>query len=88
MLPQSPERTKLACMAGPGAAPKTAERHPALEALAHAPIDDEPVTPEEEAAVEEARAAVRRGEVISAEATTRTVRPLAGIARIRIALVA
>jgi hypothetical protein len=35
--------------------------------LDNAPLDDEPVTPEEEEAVAEARADIARGEVISAE---------------------
>lgn len=36
-------------------------------ALAAAPFDDEPETPEERAAVEQAREEVRRGDVVSAE---------------------
>ncbi len=39
---------------------------PVARALAAAPFDDEPETPEERAAVEEAREAVRRGDVVSA----------------------
>jgi len=35
--------------------------------LDNAPLDDEPVTPEEEAGVAEARAEIAAGEVISAE---------------------
>jgi hypothetical protein len=35
--------------------------------LDNAPLDDEPVTPEEEEGVAEARAEIARGEVISAE---------------------
>lgn len=42
-----------------------AESDPLLRTLANAPIDDEPVTPEEEAAAEEARQQVAKGEVIS-----------------------
>ena len=41
--------------------------HPVLAALRNAPLDDEPETAEERAAVEEAREAERRGEVISDE---------------------
>lgn len=40
---------------------------PFLRALANAPEDDEPETPEEVAAVEEAKAALARGEVRSLE---------------------
>jgi hypothetical protein len=39
---------------------------PVARALAAAPFDDEPETPEERAAVEEARGAARRGDVVSA----------------------
>lgn len=49
-------------MAAPDSFPS---QHPALAALESAPIDDEPITLEEERLVEEGRAAVRRGEVIS-----------------------
>lgn len=38
---------------------------PLLEALAAAPADDEPLTPEEEAAVHEAYEAIERGDVVS-----------------------
>jgi hypothetical protein len=38
---------------------------PVARALAAAPFDDEPETPEERAAVAEARAAVRDGDVVS-----------------------
>ena len=44
-----------------------ARQDPFLQALLHAPFDDEPETEEERAAVAEARAAVERGEVISDE---------------------
>jgi hypothetical protein len=37
------------------------ELHPALAALENAPLDDEPVTEEEERAVDEARAELRAG---------------------------
>lgn len=37
---------------------------PLLRALANAPIDDEPETPEEAAAVAEAKAAMARGEFV------------------------
>ncbi len=40
---------------------------PLTALLDTAPIDDEPVTPEEDEAVAEARAEIARGEVISAE---------------------
>ena len=66
MLTHYRERTKLACMAGPSTAPKTAKHpHPALEAIERAPLDDEPVTPEDEAALEEALADVREGRTVS-----------------------
>jgi hypothetical protein len=39
--------------------------------LAEARLDDEPLTPEEEAALEEARASVARGEVVSYEEVRR-----------------
>lgn len=38
------------------------ERDPVFEAFDNAPLDDEPVTEEEERALEESRAAYRRGE--------------------------
>lgn len=44
---------------------------PLLRALAEAPIDDEPETPEEAAAVQEAREAAARGEVVSHEEARR-----------------
>jgi predicted transcriptional regulator len=67
MLTHYRERTKLACMAGPSTAPKAAKKHPhpALEAIERAPPDDEPVTPEDEAALEEALADVREGRTVS-----------------------
>lgn len=40
---------------------------PLLRALENAPEDDEPETPEEEAAVKHARESVKRGEVVSDE---------------------
>ena len=40
---------------------------PLLRSLREAPMDDEPETPEEAAAVAEAREAIKRGEVISHE---------------------
>lgn len=47
---------------------------PLLRALANAPIDDEPVTPEEEAAVKEARQQVARGETVSWEELKKQVK--------------
>jgi hypothetical protein len=44
---------------------------PVLRAFMEAPEDDEPVTPEEEAAIAEAREAVARGEVITHEELAR-----------------
>lgn len=44
-----------------------AKEHPALRAARAAPIDDEPETEEERRRVQEARDAVRRGDVISDE---------------------
>lgn len=38
---------------------------PFLHAIAHAPEDDEPLTPEEEAAIQEGRDAIVRGDVVS-----------------------
>ena len=37
---------------------------PVLRALRNAPLDDEPETPEEAAAVQEAREQIKRGEVV------------------------
>lgn len=45
---------------GPSTRP-AGEQHPALKALESAPLDDEPVTEEEEQAVEEARGELRAG---------------------------
>lgn len=42
--------------------------HPALAALRNAPIDDEPTTPEENAACERAREDCRAGRTISLQA--------------------
>lgn len=42
-------------------------RDPLVQKLIEAPYDDEPLTPEEEAAVQEAWEAVARGEVLSDE---------------------
>lgn len=42
-------------------------RDPVMKFLDEAPLDDEPTTPGEEAAVAEARAEIERGEVISAD---------------------
>lgn len=42
-------------------------RDPVMRFLDEAPLDDEPTTPEEEAAVAEARAEIARGEVIFAD---------------------
>lgn len=44
-----------------------AEEDPVARALENAPIDDEPVTDEDIAAIEEADEAARRGELISHE---------------------
>jgi hypothetical protein len=41
------------------------ERDAFLEALEHAPPDDEPLTPEDEAAIAEAEAERTRGDVVS-----------------------
>lgn len=38
------------------------ERDPMIEAFENAPLDDEPVTKEEELALDEARDAIRRGD--------------------------
>jgi hypothetical protein len=54
-------------MAGPSTAPKAAKKHRGIEALKRAPIDDEPVTPEEVEAVREAMAGLARGEVVADE---------------------
>lgn len=55
-------------MAGPkphgSAAPRVPD-DPVARAAEQAPIDDEPVTPKEEAAVEKARREVRKGRVVS-----------------------
>ena len=40
---------------------------PVLRSLELAPIDDEPVTPEEEAAIQEGRDALARGDVLTTE---------------------
>jgi predicted transcriptional regulator len=52
-------------MAGPSTAPGAAKKHPVLEAIERAPLDDEPVTPEDEAALKEALADVREGRTVS-----------------------
>jgi hypothetical protein len=49
----------------PGPATTPAPRDPVLESLENAPIDDEPLTDEDERAIEEAREQVRRGEVLT-----------------------
>ncbi len=49
----------------PKAAPLLSGEHPAIVALRNAPIDDEPETEEERAAVEEAKEDVRQGRVVS-----------------------
>ncbi len=41
------------------------EDDPILQALAAAPADDEPLTPEDEAALAEAYEALRRGDVVA-----------------------
>ncbi len=46
------------------------------ELLEHAPLDDEPTTPDEDAAAREARAEITRGEVLSADEIRRQVSPL------------
>jgi hypothetical protein len=49
--------------------PREAQADPDLPAfLRDAPLDDEPLTPEDEAAIEEGRAAIARGDVITLEA--------------------
>ena len=40
------------------------ERDPVIAAFEDAPIDDEPLTPEEEASLDEARAEYERGETV------------------------
>lgn len=40
------------------------ERDPIIEAFENAPLDDEPLTDEDERALDEARAAYRRGETV------------------------
>lgn len=47
------------------------EYDPVRRALDEAPEDDEPLTPEDEAAIEEGRAQYRRGEYVSAEEAKR-----------------
>ena len=42
-------------------------RDPLTKLLDEAPLDDEPVTPEEEALVQQAREEIARGELISAD---------------------
>jgi len=42
-------------------------RDPLTKLLDEAPLDDEPITPEEEALVQEAREEIARGELISAD---------------------
>lgn len=49
---------------GPSTHPTPSE-DPALRAAVEAPLDDEPVTEEEERLVEEAREQIRRGEVLT-----------------------
>ena len=49
----------------PGPATTPVPRDPVLESLENAPIDDEPLTDEDERAIEEAREQVRRGEVLT-----------------------
>jgi hypothetical protein len=44
------------------------DRDPLLELLENAPLDDEPLTAEDEEAIRVARAEVQRGEVFSADA--------------------
>jgi hypothetical protein len=58
-------------MAPPSTAPRMQD--PALEALANAPYDAEPVTEEEEHLVEEGREAVRRGEVLTTDELIRSL---------------
>ena len=49
-------------------------RHePVLESLVHAPEDDEPLTPEDEAAMEGAKAAYRRGDYLTADEAKREI---------------
>jgi len=49
------------------------EADPMARLLAEAPVDDEPLMPEEEAALEEARASVARGEVVPYEEVIRVL---------------
>jgi hypothetical protein len=50
------------------------QRHDALgKMLDHAPLDDEPTTPEEDEGVREARAEIGRGDVLSADEVRREV---------------
>jgi len=66
-LPSPPAADTLRLMPpGPATTPAP-KQHPALEALENAPIDDEPVTEDEERDIAEAREAVRRGEVLTHE---------------------
>jgi len=44
---------------------------PVLRSLLNAPIDDEPLTPDDVAAIEEAKAAYRRGDYVSAHEAKR-----------------
>ena len=55
-----PHGALLVMSSGPGPTPAP-KRHPVLEALENAPLDDEPVTDEEERDIEEARAELRAG---------------------------
>jgi hypothetical protein len=50
---------------------RTLEDDPVLRALLEAPEDDEPLTPEEEAAIEVAREDVRAGRTVSHEEARR-----------------
>jgi hypothetical protein len=47
------------------------ENDAVLRSLANAPADDEPLTPEDLAAIEEARVAYRRGHYVSADEAKR-----------------
>jgi hypothetical protein len=59
-------KTKPAARAKPAPKKRPAE-DPVLRALREAPIDDEPVTDEEQAAIEEGLDALELGDVISDE---------------------
>ncbi|HEY8743960.1 MAG TPA: hypothetical protein VIU62_12715, partial [Chloroflexota bacterium] len=48
-------------------------REPVLDSLMHAPEDDEPLTPADEAAMEEAKAAYRRGDYLTADEAKREI---------------